>query len=181
MMKENEVKNLLKSVNIILFFKKDKRVYKCLICNDDKYNELNQLYKSKDVIVTTIKLICSILNGKYNFIYKYIFSNEVVCIYGNKEFNMLRNYIIIHDDYQKNLKNIYNYIFKNNIKGKEKLFYLIIFYELLNGKMLYETINSTNDMNFFLENNESIKNNIPEFENKLINIYKNYYSETAVN
>ena len=56
-----------------------------------------------------------------------------------------------------------------------------MFYELLNGKMLYETINNTNDMEIFLENNKSIKNNIPQFENKLINIYKNYYSETAVN
>ena len=37
----DEIKYLLKSVNIILFFKKKKRVYKCLICNDDKYNELN--------------------------------------------------------------------------------------------------------------------------------------------
>ena len=51
-----------------------------------------------------------------------------------------------------------------------------MFYELLNGKMLYETINNTNDMKI-LENNKSIKNNIPQFENKLINIYKNYYSE----
>lgn len=56
-----------------------------------------------------------------------------------------------------------------------------MFYELLNGKMLYETINNTNDMNIFLNKNESIKNNIPKFENKLIDIYNNYYSGTAVN
>lgn len=164
------------SINIILFFKKQEQTYKCLICDSDKYEEMKYLYNGKNILVTTVDMLYDTLKSERNFIYKYIFSNEVKCIYGEEDFKVLKNYMIVNDDYERNLKNIHNYLTTSDLSENEKLFYLVIFYQLLDGKMLYETINTTNDLNNFLSKNEKLVHNKRCFETDIMNTYKTLYS-----
>jgi len=175
-MVETNIRHLLKSVNIILFFKKQEQTYKCLICNSENYEYMKRKYTGKNILVTTIDILCNTLKSEKNFIYKYIFSNEVECIYGEEDFKILRNYIIVTDDYERNLKNIYKYITLNNLKNEERLFYLVIFYQLLNGKMLYETISTTNDMNDFILKNNTLISNTTKFEKEVMETFSTFYS-----
>jgi hypothetical protein len=61
---------------------------------------------------------------------------------------------------------------RNNDKG---LFYLTLFYQLLNGIHLFETINNINEMNTFIKENKELLD-FNSTRNELITIYKNYYS-----
>ena len=168
------------SINIILFFKKQEQTYKCLICDSGKYKEMKSLYDDKNILVTTVDMLHDTLKSEKNFIYKYIFSDEVQCIYGEEDFKVLKNYMIVNDDYERNLKNIYNYLRTKELTNEEKLFYLVIFYQLLDGKMLYETINTNNDLNDFLNKNKKLVCNKCRFEKDIMNIYQTLYTPQIV-
>jgi len=168
------------SINIILFFKKQKQTYKCLICDSKNYEKMKSLYDGKNILVTTVDMLYDILKSDKNFIYKYIFSDEVQCIYGEKDFKVLKNYMIINDDYETNLKNIYNYLRTKELNDEEKLFYLVIFYQLLDGKMLYETISTNNDLDDFLNKNGKLVSNKCSFEKDIMNTYQTLYTPQVV-
>ena len=172
------IKQLDKSANIILFFNQYNEKYKCLICNNKNYEEMKEKYNQPNMLIITINILFNILKSENNFIYKYMFSNKIECISGKYDFNNLRNYIILNDNHETNLKNIYNYLLNSNLKEDEYLFYLIIFYQLLNGELLYETINTTDEMLDFISKNKNLLIDIDSFKKDLFETYKAYYIST---
>jgi hypothetical protein len=172
------IKQLTKSTNIILFFKQYDEKYKCLICNNNNYEEMKEKYNEPNILIITLNMLFNILKSENNFTYKYMFSNQIECISGKSDFKNLRNYIILNDNHETNLKNIYNYLLNSKLKKNEYLFYLIIFYQLLNGQLLYETINTTDEMLDFISKNNELLTDIDSFKKDLFDTYKAYYLST---
>ena len=174
MIKRNIFTNIFNKIYFILKIRRDNN-YKNLIIIKDKYeNKLSKLNNDTIKIISFKTFLNYVKND--NFIMKkYIFANDVKCLYGKNIYNTLKNYTLINNNYEKNINDLYKIILTYNRNDDKGLFYLTLFYQLLNGIHLFETINNINEMNNFIKENQELLD-FNSIRNELITIYNNYYS-----
>lgn len=174
MIKRNIFTNIFNKIYFILKIRRDNN-YKNLIIIKDKYeNKLSKLNNDTIKIISFKTFLKYVKND--NFIMKkYIFANDVKCLYGKNIYNTLKNYTLINNNYEKNVNDLYKIILTYNRNDDKGLFYLTLFYQLLNGIHLFETINNNSEMNTFIKENQELLD-FNSIRNELITIYNNYYS-----
>ena len=174
MIKRNIFTNIFNKIYFILKIRRDNN-YKNLIIIKDKYeNKLSKLNNDTIKIISFKTFLKYVKND--NFIMKkYIFANDVKCLYGKNIYNTLKNYTLINNNYEKNVNDLYQIILTYNRNDDKGLFYLTLFYQLLNGIHLFETINNNSEMNTFIKENQELLD-FNSIRNELITIYNNYYS-----
>jgi len=174
MIKRKIFTNIFNKIYFILKIRRDNN-YKNLIIIKDKYeNKLSKLNNDTIKIISFKRFLKYVKND--NFIMKkYIFANDVKCLYGKNIYNTLKNYTLINNKYEKNVNDLYKIILTYNRNDDKGLFYLTLFYQLLNGIHLFETINNNSEMNTFIKENQELLD-FNSIRNELITIYNNYYS-----
>lgn len=174
MIKRNIFTNIFNKIYFILKIRRDNNYNNLIIIKDKYENKLKKL-NNNSIRVMSFKTFLKYIKNDNFIMKKYIFANDVKCLYGKNIYNTLRNYTLVNNNYEKNVNDLYKIILtydRNNDKG---LFYLTLFYQLLNGIHLFETINNINEMNTFIKENKELLD-FNSTRNELITIYKNYYS-----
>ena len=115
MIKRNIFTNIFNKIYFILKIRRDNN-YKNLIIIKDKYeNKLSKLNNDTIKIISFKTFLKYVKND--NFIMKkYIFANDVKCLYGKNIYNTLRNYTLINNNYEKNVNDLYKIILTYNKK-----------------------------------------------------------------
>ena len=174
MIKRNIFTNFFNKIYFILKIRRDNNYNNLIIIKDNYENKLKKL-NNNTIRLMSFKTFLKYIKNDNFIMKKYIFANNVKCLYGKNIYNTLKNYTLVNNNYEKNVNDLYKIILtydRNNGKG---LFYLTIFYQLLNGIHLFETINNINEMNTFIKENQELLD-FNSIRNELITIYNNYYS-----
>ena len=138
---------------------------KLIICNNHFYSILKRIEGNK-IIPITLTSFYDMMLGPNNFKYKYLLQSDKYCIYGKDQLETFKLIITILENCDNNIK----YLYQEYIKTKYPL-YLVILYQLLDGKPLLETVNDNNIDDFFKTNEEIIEKDVLE-------MCKRYYVTT---
>lgn len=174
MIKRNIFTNIFNKIYFILKIRRDNNFNNLIIIKDKYENNLSKL-NNNTIRIMSFKTFLQYIKNDNFIMKKYIFANDVKCLYGKNIYNTLRNYTLINNNYEKNVNDLYKIILTYNKKDDKGLFYLTLFYQLLNGIHLFETINNINEMNNFIKENQELLD-FNSIRNELITIYNNYYS-----
>lgn len=169
-MLKNNFKNIFNKIFFILKIKRNNVLTNCIIVKTQYYENLKSL--NNDFIkVMTYSTFMKHIDIKNVIMKKYFLSSDVKCLYGKNVYTMLHNFTLLFDQYNNNIKNLYDIVKSNNNK-----FYLVLFHQLLNGKHLFETVNNNDEMNEYIKkNNLTTKLQNETFKNELIELYSSYY------
>lgn len=169
----NNFKNIFSKTYFILKIKRNNVLTNYIIVKNKHYNKMRNLNNDFIKVLSFSTFMSYITNDNF-LMKKHFFSTDIKCLYGKNVYISLHNYALLMDDYEDNLKKLYNIIkiYNNN---KQLIFYLTIFYQLLNGIHFFETINNLDEMNkYIIENNlTDINNN--SFKQELFDLYNKYY------
>lgn len=169
-MLKNNFKNIFNKIFFILKIKRNNVLTNYIIVKTQYYENLKSL--NNDFIkVMTYSTFMKHIDIKNVIMKKYFLSSDVKCLYGKNVYTMLHNFTLLFDQYNNNIKNLYDIVKSNNNK-----FYLVLFHQLLNGKHLFETVNNNDEMNEYIKkNNLTTKLQNETFKNELIELYSSYY------
>lgn len=169
-MLKNNFKNIFNKIFFILKIKRNNVLTNYIIVKTQYYENLKSL--NNDFIkVMSYSTFMKHIDIKNVIMKKYFLSSDVKCLYGKNVYTMLHNFTLLFDQYNNNIKNLYDIVKSNNNK-----FYLVLFHQLLNGKHLFETVNNNDEMNEYIKkNNLTTKLQNETFKNELIELYSSYY------
>jgi len=154
-------KSILTSVYFILLTNTKKRV---IVCENSFYSILKRIQGNR-IIPITLSSFYELMLGPNNFRYKHLLQSDEHCIYGKDQLETFKLILTILENCENNIE----YLYKEYIKTEYPL-YLAILYQLLDGKPLLETVNTSN-LDDFLKNNEIVEKDILE-------MCKRYYVST---
>ena len=169
-MLKNNFKNIFNKIFFILKIKRNNVLTNYIIVKTQYYENLKSL--NNDFIkVMSYSTFMKHIDIKNVIMKKYFLSSDVKCLYGKNVYTMLHNFTLLFDQYDNNIKNLYNIV-----KRSDNQFYLVLFHQLLNGTHLFETVNNDNEMNEYINNNNLTTKILNKtLKNELIELYNSYY------
>ena len=169
-MLKNNFKNIFNKIFFILKIKRNNILSNYIIVKNQYYENLKSL--NNDYIkVMKYSTFMDHIDIKNVIMKKHFLSSDVKCLYGKNVYTMLHNFTLLFDQYDNNIKNLYEIV-----KGSNNKFYLVLFHQLLNGTHLFETINNDDEMNEYIKNNNlTVKIQNGTLKNELIELYNCYY------